>query len=59
MGDQVFVVNGEFRKMIEAWRILLPEEREQILYFAQHPGELKNVTRFEEILITSPADEGP
>ncbi len=59
MREQVFVVNGEFRRMIEAWRVLLPEEREQILYFAQHPEELKNVTRFEEIIITSPSNEKP
>ena len=59
MREQVFVVNCEFRRMIEALQDLLPEEREKILFFAQHPEVLKNLASVDEILITSSYNEKP
>ena len=61
MGERALVIDGDSHSqaMIEAFSHLLPEEREQILYLAQHPEELKSITRFEEILITGPSDQVP
>ena len=59
MGERAFVADGEIQAMIEALSLLLPEERERVLYFAQHPEELRDITSFEEILITSPSDQTP
>ncbi len=59
MGEQALAVDRDIQAMIEAFSRLPPEEREQILYFAQHPEELRNIARIEEIRINGPANPTP
>ena len=59
MGERALLVDRDILAMIEAFTRLRPEEREQILYFAQHPEELRNIASFEEIRIDGPAKQAP
>ena len=57
MGERAMVVDSDIQEIIEAFSLLLPEDREQILYFARHPEELRHLARFEEIQITGPPEQ--
>ena len=51
MNEQIKNIDDETQRLINAWSELTLADREEILYFVQHPEELQNLIRFDQILI--------